>query len=351
MPSPPALDDQTHTALGLLKRTVSRECLGPRSRRPQEFQGELDGIERLELNPGVIGMGSEQSIAVAIESKDLDRANIRIHQPDMSDSAPSIDGQLGGPVEGFGRGRENFGNPVGCQRGVRLVGELGHSFSAPRGEVGDENIAVEVELRFVQEDPASGSAPPSAKRRAQFFAECRGDRRMTQSWPWMGVHRTGHELGDEVPWGGENVFVGRQPSLAHDSQSLPWPTPISSGRRLGHERAGLRAGSRWNRLKEGDGASWRARPWRWAGAWWQARGGLPSLSPTDRAGRGKVWRGGVAPEEQLRTRSSPRVPQRSRDAQVALHIFVNPGGDAQAVVFEIRQVVEVEVQRGDSVAR
>ena len=76
----------------------------------------------------------------------------------MPDPLSCIDGALAVQVELAGRGREFFARPVRRQRAVRRVGIDRHSFAAPAGQIGDEDVLAQVQLRFVDDPPAAGAA-------------------------------------------------------------------------------------------------------------------------------------------------------------------------------------------------
>ena len=75
----------------------------------------------------------------------------------MPDPVPRVDGALAVQVELAGRGREYFAHPVRRQRAVRPVGIDRHSFAAPAGQIGYEDVLAQVQLRLVDDSPAAGT--------------------------------------------------------------------------------------------------------------------------------------------------------------------------------------------------
>lgn len=77
----------------------------------------------------------------------------------MGDAMARIDGELLGAIETLGARGEDLTHPVGRDGEKGHIGKSRHSLAPPAGDVGDEDVAAEVELGLVEEDPVLGAIP------------------------------------------------------------------------------------------------------------------------------------------------------------------------------------------------
>ncbi|HMG57659.1 MAG TPA: hypothetical protein VK601_29365 [Kofleriaceae bacterium] len=91
----------------------------------------------------------------------------------MLDAARSMERQLLGAVEFLGRLRQHLADPVGRHGDERRIGHHGEPLAPPAGQIGHDDVVAEVELGFVQDQPAARAAAAAHERRAKLVAEHR----------------------------------------------------------------------------------------------------------------------------------------------------------------------------------
>ena len=89
----------------------------------------------------------------------------------MGDALTRVDRHLLGAIGGCRRGGEDFANPVWSELKRRRVGELGHAFAAPAGEIGHEYVAMKMKLGFIENDPTAGTTFAAVEGAIKLAAE------------------------------------------------------------------------------------------------------------------------------------------------------------------------------------
>ena len=152
------------------------------------------------------------------EDEGLDEPRLGVDEPDVAYAMRPVDGALLAQVEPSGARREDLANPVGGEADRRRVGKLAHPFAPPAGQIGDQDVRCEVQLRLDGKEPAAGAARSIVEAIIKARPELQGR-------PPMARGRAGVEM---------------------QACPIPVPRPCSAGRRgrPGRSRCGSwRAGS------------------------------------------------------------------------------------------------------------
>ncbi len=108
-----------------------------------------------------------------------------IDEPEMTYSFVAVDSSFMYSIDARRAGRGDLARPVGRQCKIRHVGyQSGHALPAPPGEIGDQDILPEVQLRLKYDDPSAGAAATTLEGRPQLFTQCSRGRRMWLCRPW-----------------------------------------------------------------------------------------------------------------------------------------------------------------------
>lgn len=121
----------------------------------------------------------------------------------MGDAVGAVERALLGQVEAAGAGRQDLADPVGGDGEEGDVGVDGHPLAPPAGEVGDEDVFAEMELRLDGEVPSFGPDSTEATGQMEFRA---GDGRPGEG---VDVQVAPGDLRDQVRRGVDDVLIGR----------------------------------------------------------------------------------------------------------------------------------------------
>lgn len=102
---------------------------------------------------------------VVLQMVDLQGAGIGVHQPQVRHTLAGVDGHLQGAVGARGGRGEDLTGPVRGELEPGRLRQLGHALTAPAGDVGDDDVATQMELGLVEDPPRvlrSASPSPSA---------------------------------------------------------------------------------------------------------------------------------------------------------------------------------------------
>jgi hypothetical protein len=137
----------------------------------------------------------------------------------MGHPLASIDGQLLRAVGRRSGRRQNLADPVRRKLEGRRIRQVRHSFATPAGEVWDQDIAFQVELGLVQENPAAGSTAAAHEGTVQLPGEHGGYERVLRRRPWLRHEGAVDQLRDDVLRRREDILVGCAAfrGLAHEA--------------------------------------------------------------------------------------------------------------------------------------
>src|SRR3990167_9026408 len=177
--------------------------------RPQAPQREGDGIERRLLD-GIVFLerGEQQPVAVVLQAVDFQGAGVGVHQPQVRHALAGVDGHLQGAVGAGGGRRQDLAGPVGGELEPGGFRQRGHAFTAPAGDIGDDDVAAQVQLRFVENPPAAGTALAPIEWVPEIAAQRGISLGMFRRGARMGVQLAEENLSHQVFREGEEVFVG-----------------------------------------------------------------------------------------------------------------------------------------------
>jgi hypothetical protein len=107
-------------------------------------------------------------------------------------------------------GRRDLADPVGDNREELLATRCGRkALDAPGREVGDEHVAAEVELGFVDEDPSSWPVHTQAEGPVEGGGEAGGDDEVRPRRPCLRVEHAIDQLAGDVLWERFDVGIRR----------------------------------------------------------------------------------------------------------------------------------------------
>ena len=79
-----------------------------------------------------------------VEAIDLEGLQVGVDQPQVSDTGAGIAGHFEDAVGAGGGGGEDFAHPVRRQFKPGGIGQTGHAFAAPAGQIGHEHVVAEM---------------------------------------------------------------------------------------------------------------------------------------------------------------------------------------------------------------
>lgn len=128
----------------------------------------------------------------------------------MPDPVGRINRELDGAIGFLGRRRQDFADQSGR---VSMYEASGSS------AIGDQHVAIQVQLGLVEDQPPARASPAALERRPELFADRRGCGSVTNGGARLEVQLAREQLRDHVLGSGEHVLVGRFASrgLGHDS--------------------------------------------------------------------------------------------------------------------------------------
>ncbi len=175
---------------------------------PEAVQGKLGGVEGRLANGIVVLERGEQGPAPVVQLVHLQRLQVGVHQPEMAYPFAGVDGHLQYPVgAGGGRG-EDLAYPVGRKLEPGCIGQLGHAFAPPAGEVRYQDLLAQVELGFVEDPPATRAAAASTIRVPQVTTQSGIRHGMSGCGPGVGMKAAVNDFPHLVFRQGEEVLVG-----------------------------------------------------------------------------------------------------------------------------------------------
>src|SRR5439155_12775036 len=156
----------------------ARQCAASGRLRlaPPAGHVELDRRERLEPKHSRPLVRARHDPALALEPIDLDRAGERVDEPEVRDLLASVHAELPPAIDVSRRGRDHLAHPVRRKREPDHVREHRHPLPAPPGEIRDEYVVAEVQLRLV-EDPPPAWRVSASRRPVEAIEERAPDRR------------------------------------------------------------------------------------------------------------------------------------------------------------------------------
>src|SRR5262249_48698587 len=96
--------------------------------------------------------------AGVLEAIDLERPRQRIDEPEVSYPLRRVDRHLAGPVETTRSGRDHLADPIWGERDPDDVRDRRHALDSPPGDVWVQDVLSEMQLRLVENPPATGFA-------------------------------------------------------------------------------------------------------------------------------------------------------------------------------------------------
>jgi hypothetical protein len=158
---------------------------------------------------GVAAPGAEQAVGARVEGKGFEGLQAWGEEPDVTDALARVEWGLVGASDGGGGGREDFGDLVGGKLEGCCVGHLRHAFTAPPGEIWDQDMQTEVKLGLVEDDPTAGAPAATVKRIAEHHGQDRRGSYVRPVGAGLGVQLAAHDLANDGPRQSEQVFVAR----------------------------------------------------------------------------------------------------------------------------------------------
>jgi hypothetical protein len=142
---------------------------------PQGRKLEPQRLERWDRHDCLVAMRAHEAIRRSIQPEHLERARQRIDEPHVTDAFARVDGHLVGTIDCRGGRGEDLTGPVWCELEGGRLRHLRHPFPPPPRQVGNENIAVQMKLRFIENDPSAWTANAAIERAVQegTHARCR----------------------------------------------------------------------------------------------------------------------------------------------------------------------------------
>lgn len=187
----------------------------PQLPRPEARKRKLQRVERFGAHESVVPPDLDCAESVAVETEDFECARDGIDEPQVADGFARVDGHLVGTI-GRGRGRgQHFAYPVRRKVERCSVGHLGHASASPASKIGNEDVAAQVELGLIEDDPATQSVIARIEG-SKLDPQAGGCPRVWGPWTRMRDDFAIHDLGDEVVGDGEEIFVGRLTTSGRD---------------------------------------------------------------------------------------------------------------------------------------
>jgi len=144
------------------------------------------------------------------QTVNFQRADIGVEQPEPVDFFSGVNRHFDGAVGARGAGREHFADPVGGEAEIGRVGQRRQAFPPPAGEVGDQNMRFQMQLRFEQNPPAAGAAAPVLERLSELHAKAGTCQSVFGRRPGLSNELAVDDFADQVIGQSEEVFVGRE---------------------------------------------------------------------------------------------------------------------------------------------
>jgi hypothetical protein len=121
-------------------------------------QLELDGLEWFGGDDRrVLPHGQDRPHAFA-QAQHLECAVLWLHEPCVCDARLRVDSALAPAVEPLGRRREHGAHPIRSEREEGFVWHGWQPFTRPPGEVRNQDLLSEMQLRLVEDPPATGAS-------------------------------------------------------------------------------------------------------------------------------------------------------------------------------------------------
>jgi hypothetical protein len=165
---------------------------------PQALHVHVNRLERRGTDHVFAPMRSQQHPIPTIEAVDLERFGERVQEPQVGDARAGVHRQLLGAVEATGRWGEDLTDPVGREREVAVTGRCGQSLSPPPGEVGYDDVVIQVDLRFLEHPPAARASFAKLHGWQQGRAKHRRADGLGNTRSWADLLFSWHELADHV---------------------------------------------------------------------------------------------------------------------------------------------------------
>src|SRR3990172_9144109 len=133
---------------------------------PERGEIELDRFKGLGSNRRLSGVDGRDQPLAALKTEHLQRAGVRVEEPQMGNTLPGINTELEAAIDALRRRRQDLTHPVRGELETGCIGDGGKSLSPPPGEVGDDVVISKTELGFDEDPPSSRSAASLMKGRA-----------------------------------------------------------------------------------------------------------------------------------------------------------------------------------------
>ena len=195
--------------LGTWTHIFSIRCL-----RPQVRQTEGDGFERPHAHLVVLLQGGNQQPLAVPKFERLKFPLDRIDKPEMADILAGIEWPLLVKIELARCRGKHLADPVGSDRAVRGIRVLWHRLPPPPCQIGDHDLAAQMQLGFVDDPPAAWATATELERAGKVISQRRPCISVPHRGSRMRMERSPDDFGDHsgrrvehIPVGGERRFL------------------------------------------------------------------------------------------------------------------------------------------------
>src|ERR1051325_4120026 len=122
---------------------------------PPAREAELDRVKGVGADDLGAAVRAGHHPVVTFEAVDLERAEERVDDPQMLYALARIDAHLPTAIDPSGRRRDRLAHPVGRHRERGHVPHDRQTAASPPGDIGDEDVLTEVQLRLEDEPPTA----------------------------------------------------------------------------------------------------------------------------------------------------------------------------------------------------
>jgi len=179
------------------------------SSRPERAELDRHFFEGWSADRRLAKVGVHEDEAIALTTEHFESFQRGVDEPHELDARGSIDRQLLFTIDSSRRRREHLAKPVGRTLEPANPWQLGKPLSPPAGDVGNQNIVVQMNFRLEENPPSTGPAPPSLESVVKIRRKRGRSIGMARRRSWRQIEIAFQKLRDFVARRRDHVLVRR----------------------------------------------------------------------------------------------------------------------------------------------